>query len=106
MTMTPNLRKFALTAHVTSSVGLLGSIAAFLALAGAKNLLMSLWPVSDEITANQMKAFYQNLQKLPPAEALRQAQLETIKELKAKDGVVSPALWAPFILQGGQALGQ
>lgn len=32
MTMTPNLRKFALTAHVTSSVGLLGSIAAFLAL--------------------------------------------------------------------------
>ena len=33
MTMTPNLRKFALTAHVTSSVGLLGSIAAFLTLA-------------------------------------------------------------------------
>src|SRR5712691_12989746 len=35
MTMTPSLRKFALTAHVTSSVGLLGSIAAFLALAVA-----------------------------------------------------------------------
>jgi len=33
MTMTSGLRKFALTAHVTSSVGLLGSIAAFLALA-------------------------------------------------------------------------
>ena len=33
MLMTPNLRKFALTAHVTSSVGLLGSITAFLALA-------------------------------------------------------------------------
>jgi hypothetical protein len=33
--MTPSLRKFALTAHVTSSVGLLGSIAAFLALAVA-----------------------------------------------------------------------
>ena len=32
MTMTSNLRKFTLTAHVTSSVGLLGSIAAFLAL--------------------------------------------------------------------------
>jgi hypothetical protein len=31
--MTSGLRKFALTAHVTSSVGLLGSIAAFLALA-------------------------------------------------------------------------
>src|SRR5438046_9507697 len=35
MTMTPSLRKFALTAHVTSSVGLLGSITAFLALAVA-----------------------------------------------------------------------
>jgi len=31
--MKPGQRKFALTAHVTSSVGLLGSIAAFLALA-------------------------------------------------------------------------
>ena len=31
--MTPSLRKFALTAHATFSVGLLGSIAAFLALA-------------------------------------------------------------------------
>src|SRR5258708_22914258 len=33
MIMTTGVRKFALTAHVTSSVGLLGSIAAFLALA-------------------------------------------------------------------------
>ena len=32
ITMTPGLRKVALTAHITSSVGLLGSIAAFLAL--------------------------------------------------------------------------
>src|SRR5882757_6067925 len=33
MTMPPRLRKFALTLHVISSVGLLGAIAAFLALA-------------------------------------------------------------------------
>ena len=32
MTMTPRLRKFALTAHVTSSVGWLGAVAVFLAL--------------------------------------------------------------------------
>ena len=31
--MTPRLRKFALTAHITSSVGWLGAVAAFLALA-------------------------------------------------------------------------
>lgn len=35
MLMTPRLRKLALTAHVTSSVGWLGSVAAFLALAVA-----------------------------------------------------------------------
>src|SRR5437879_499958 len=35
MTMTPRLRKFALTAHVICSVGLLGAIAGFLALAVA-----------------------------------------------------------------------
>jgi hypothetical protein len=33
MTMTPRVSKFALTAHVTSSVGWLGAVAAFLALA-------------------------------------------------------------------------
>lgn len=33
MVMTPSLRKFALTTHVTSSVGWVGSVAAFLALA-------------------------------------------------------------------------
>jgi hypothetical protein len=35
MTMTPGIRKFALTAHVTSSVGWLGAVAGFLALAVA-----------------------------------------------------------------------
>ena len=35
MIMTPGLRKFALTAHITSSVGWLGAVAAFLALAVA-----------------------------------------------------------------------
>ena len=33
MTMTPSFRKFALTAHVTSSVGWLGAVVVFLALA-------------------------------------------------------------------------
>jgi hypothetical protein len=33
MTLTPGLRKFALTAHVVSSVGWLGAVVAFLALA-------------------------------------------------------------------------
>jgi CHAT domain-containing protein len=92
--------------EIKTGEGVFGLRRAF-ALAGAKNLLMSLWEVSDEVTARQMKVFYQNMQKLPKAEALRQAQLETIKELKAQyDGMAPPGLWAPFILQGAQALGQ
>ena len=91
--------------EVHTGEGVFGLRRAF-AIAGAKNLMMSLWPVSDEVTANQMKTFYGKLKTLPPAEALRQAQLETIRDLKAKDGTASPGFWAPFILQGAQALGQ
>ncbi|MDO8546545.1 MAG: CHAT domain-containing protein, partial [Nitrospirales bacterium] len=90
--------------EVRTGEGVFGLRRAF-AIAGAKNLMMSLWPVSDEVTANQMKSFYGKLQRLPPAEALRQAQMETIRALQAKDGTASPGFWAPFILQGAQALG-
>ena len=89
---------------VQNGEGVFGLRRAF-SLAGAKNLLMSLWAVDDEVTADQMKAFYQNLRTRPPADALRQAQLETIRRLKARDGVVNPGLWAPFILQGAHAFG-
>ncbi len=89
---------------VHTGEGVFGLRRAF-ALAGAKNLLMSLWPVDDEVTADQMKAFYRNLQTLPPADALRRAQLETIQQLKAQYGVANPGLWAPFILQGAHAFG-
>ena len=88
--------------EIKNGEGVFGLRRAF-ALAGAKNLMMSLWPVSDEITARQMITFYKNLQKLPPAKALRQAQLQTIKELKAKYGFAPIVLWAPFILQGAKA---
>ena len=82
--------------------GVFGLRRAF-ALAGAKNLMRSLWPVSDEVTARQMVSFYKNFQSRPPAEALRQAQLQTIKELRTKYGHAPVALWAPFILQGAGA---
>jgi len=36
---------------------------------------------------------------------LRQAQIESIHELKATHGSAPPGLWAPFILQGAHALG-
>lgn len=75
-------------------------------LAGTRHLMMSLWPVSDDITARQMLTFYRLYgQGHPPAKALRAAQLETIAMLrKLFGGNAQPVLWAPFIMQG--ALGR
>jgi hypothetical protein len=44
MIMTPGLRKFALTAHIASSVGWLGAAVAYLAL--AKTIRWSVAPIS------------------------------------------------------------
>ncbi|MGV7222670.1 MAG: CHAT domain-containing tetratricopeptide repeat protein, partial [Nitrospinales bacterium] len=85
--------------EVKNGEGVFGLRRSF-ALAGARNLMMSLWPIADKITANQMTNFYKNLQTHPPATALRKTQLETIRQLKKKYGFASPALWAPFIIQG------
>jgi CHAT domain-containing protein len=82
-----------------SGEGVFGLRRAF-AIAGARNLVMSLWPVNDECTTEQMGMFYRNLQRMPPAEALRQAQLQTME--KDVRGIL-PVIWAPFIIQGGQA---
>jgi CHAT domain-containing protein/tetratricopeptide (TPR) repeat protein len=74
-------------------------------LAGAANVMMSLWPVQDDVTVGQMKEFYRDLGKMSPADSLREAQLATIRELRAQDGVADPSLWAPFIVAGADSLG-
>jgi len=84
---------------VRSGEGVFGLRRAF-ALAGAKNMLLTLWPVSDDITADLMIRFYQVYKNGKfPLTALREAQLETIKNLRIKRKSALPALWAPFILQ-------
>jgi len=62
--------------------------------AGANSIVASLWPVSDDETKFLMTSFYGNLRKMPKADALRQAQLETKKRYQ------HPFYWSAFQLTG------
>lgn len=77
--------------------GLIGLTRGFM-YAGASQVIVSLWEVNDEATAELMKNFYEALlkKKLPPAAALRTAQLAMQKSRWWK----APYYWAGFELQG------
>jgi CHAT domain-containing protein len=62
--------------------------------AGAASIVASLWPVSDAETQFLMTGFYRNLKSLPKAEALRRAQLETMRRFP------HPFFWSAFQLTG------
>ena len=66
--------------------------------AGASRVVASLWKVNDMATAHLMSNFYRAMEKdhLPPAAALRQAQLEMQKSRRWS----APYYWAAFQLQG------
>ena len=64
--------------------------------AGAPALLVSLWPVADESTERLMTRFYEALGKSDARLALRQAQLEVMRERRFSH----PFFWAPFDLVG------
>jgi CHAT domain-containing protein/tetratricopeptide (TPR) repeat protein len=79
--------------------GLVGLTRGFL-YAGAERVVASLWQVQDRATADLMAHFYRGLlqEERSPADALRQAQLET---LTSSEGDYSfPYYWAGFVLQG------
>jgi CHAT domain-containing protein len=65
--------------------------------AGAQNLLVSLWKVSDRSTSELMLAFYKlNQQKNAISTALREAKINMINEGQYSH----PKYWAPFVLIG------
>jgi CHAT domain-containing protein len=63
---------------------------------GVKTVVASLWPVDDDATSILMTAFYQNLQTMGKAEALRRAQETLSKNPK----YVHPYFWSAFLLYG------
>jgi CHAT domain-containing protein len=77
--------------------GLIGLTRGFM-YAGTSRVLASLWNVNDESTAVLMTHFYKAIleQNLPPAAALRAAQLKMQLEPKWR----LPYYWAAFTLQG------
>jgi CHAT domain-containing protein len=77
--------------------GLLGLTRGFM-YAGAPRVLVSLWSVNDHATAELMARFYRKLlaEGLPPAAALRAAQIEMWKQPRWS----APFYWAGFTLQG------
>jgi CHAT domain-containing protein len=77
--------------------GLVGLTRGFM-YAGAPRVVVSLWSVEDDATAELMARFYRGMlrDKLRPAAALRAAQVSLMKEREWS----SPFYWAAFILQG------
>jgi len=75
-----------------------------LGVAGADTVVMSLWTVDDEATRLLMTEFYGGMfDAKDPAgvlEALRDAQLQTIRHFRDIDGEANPRLWAAFIASG------
>jgi len=77
--------------------GLVGLTRGFM-YAGAARVVVSLWSVDDEATSELMTRFYSRMLKegLPPASALRAAQIEILKQPRWQ----TPYYWAAFVLQG------
>jgi CHAT domain-containing protein len=77
--------------------GLVGTVRGFM-YAGARRVVASLWKVEDDATRELMRQFYVGMLRdnLPPAAALRRAQLA----MRQHDRWRAPFYWAAFVLQG------
>ncbi|PWT90634.1 MAG: hypothetical protein C5B55_09430, partial [Blastocatellia bacterium] len=77
--------------------GLIGLTRAFM-YAGSPRVVVSLWSVNDEATAELMVRFYRGMlkQRLRPAKALQEAQVSMMKDKEYS----APFYWAAFTLQG------
>jgi CHAT domain-containing protein/Flp pilus assembly protein TadD len=80
------------------SEGVYGLLRAF-RLAGAQNIVMTLWPLKDQSAKDFFTSFYKtwlSKSNMTPLKALRQTQLSFIQQNK------DSTLWAPYVMVGGK----
>lgn len=70
--------------------------------AGAKTVIMSLWPVEDEMTRQWMGSLYREhfLNGKDTAESVRAASLQVLRQRRAKHQSAHPFYWGAFIAAG------
>lgn len=70
--------------------------------AGARSLVMSMWPVPDKETMELMIAFYRNILsgKTDRCEALRNAALKQMRIARDRYGHPDPLYWGAFVFMG------
>ena len=80
------------------SEGVYGLLRAF-RLAGAQNIMMTLWSLQDKSASEFLTCFYKtwlSKSNMTPLKALRQTQISFIKQNKDSE------LWAPYVMVGGE----
>jgi CHAT domain-containing protein len=70
--------------------------------AGAQSLVMSMWSVPDTETRELMVAFYENILagNMNRCQALRQAALAELEEVKKRYAFPHPLYWGAFVFMG------
>jgi len=87
--------------EVRAGEGVYGLRRAF-AQAGARSLVMSMWPVPDRETKELMVRFYKNILsgKMNRSKALRRAMLAQMAVVKKRYGYANPFYWGAFAFLG------
>ena len=87
--------------EVRAGEGVFGLRRAF-HVAGARTVIMSLWPVEDQATVRWMTALYEGrfMKKLSTVDAVREAGLAVLRERRATGLSAHPFYWAAFVGAG------